>query len=58
MTTLRNTSGSKAVNITYNEFNGFRASYVQIYNGDEQVLQAKSFKTEKGAKKWANEKLA
>jgi len=31
--------------------------YVQIYNGTEQVLQSKSFATEKRALTWANLQL-
>ena len=32
MTTIKNNTGSKAVNITYNEVNGFRASYDKLYD--------------------------
>ena len=31
-----------------------RAMYVQIYSGEQQVLQAKTFTTVKNAEKWAN----
>jgi hypothetical protein len=31
--------------------------YVQIYNGEQQVLQAKTFTTVKNAEKWANKIL-
>lgn len=58
MTTITNTTGSKAVNIIYNDFNGFRASLVQIYNGEQDLIEAKSFTTEKKAKTWATKKLA
>ena len=34
-----------------------RAMYVQIYNGHEQVLESKSYSTEKRALKWAESKL-
>lgn len=61
MTTLRNTKGTKAVNIsTDNGYDTpiFRAMYVQIYKGQEQVLESKSFSTEKRAITWANKTLA
>jgi len=51
---LTNTTGSKAVNISKDATGTIRAMYVQIYNGQEQVLQSKSFATEKAATKWAN----
>ena len=58
MTTLRSTSGSKAVNIRFNEFNAYRASAVQIYNGEESVIEARSFPTQKKAIQWAKRILA
>jgi hypothetical protein len=57
MTTLKNTTGSKAVNITTDATGNVRAMYVQIYNGEQQVLQAKTFTTVKNAEKWANKIL-
>jgi hypothetical protein len=57
MTTLKNTTGSKAVNITTDAIGKVRAMYVQIYNGEQQVLQSKTFATEKNAEKWANKIL-
>lgn len=57
MTTLKNQSGSKTVKIS-TEFTGIiRAAYIQIYQGEEQVLEFKSFNTIKNAEKWANKKL-
>ena len=56
MTTLKNTKGTKAVNIRTNEYNT-TAMYVQIYNGEEQVLDSKTYATEKRALKWAKQKL-
>lgn len=53
MITIKNTSGSKAVNITKTATGTIQAMYVQIFNGMEQVLQAKSFTTVKNAEKWA-----
>ena len=59
MTTLTNNSGSKKVNIRFNET--YTASYIQIYNdgicNQEQVLEAKSFSTLKGAERWGNKQL-
>mgnify|MGYP003632166917 FL=1 len=56
MTTLKNTKGTKAVNIRTNEYST-TAMYVQIYNGEEQVLDSKTYATEKRALKWAKQKL-
>jgi hypothetical protein len=53
MTTIFNTTGSKAVNILTDATGTVRAFYVQIYNGEQQVLQAKSYTTIKAAEKWA-----
>jgi hypothetical protein len=58
MTTLKNTTGSKAVNISTDATGNVRAMYVQIYKGEEQVLKAKTFKTVKNAEKWANKILS
>jgi len=57
MKTLTNTTGSKAVNISNPAPMQFIAMYVQIYNGEQDVLQSKTFATLKGATKWANTKL-
>ena len=56
MTTIKNTTRSKAVKVSKN-IDRFIAMYVQIYNGTEQVLQSKSFATEKRALTWANLQL-
>ena len=37
MTTIKNTTGTKAVNISTDATGTVRAMYVQIYNGHEQV---------------------
>ena len=60
MTTLFNTSGSKKVNISID--NGydkpfFRCFYVQVYKGEEQVLDSKDYSSLKMATNWANKKL-
>lgn len=52
-TIIKNESGSKAVNIAKNTNGGYLAQYVQVYNGEEQVLQSKSFSSLKKAEKWA-----
>lgn len=57
MTTLRNATGTKAVNISTDATGTVRAMYVQIYNGHEQVLEAKSYSTIKRAEKWAQTML-
>lgn len=53
MKTVFNKTGSKAVNITTDATNTVRAMYVQIYDNEQQVLQAKSFASTKNAEKWA-----
>lgn len=58
MTTIRNTTGTKAVNIIKDASGMYRAMYVDIYNGHEQVLQAKSYKTINAAEKWASKKIS
>lgn len=58
MTTLTNATGSKRVNISTDGTGTVRAMYVQVYNGEEQVLEAKSYSTIKRAEKWASKKLA
>jgi hypothetical protein len=57
MTTLKNTTGTKAVRITTDSTNSVRAAYFQIYNGSEQVLEFKTFATIKNAERWASKKL-
>ena len=57
MTTITNTSGSKAVNIVNQAPMTFVASYVQIYKGEQNVLQTKIFTTLKGATTWAKKVL-
>ena len=57
MTTIKNTTGTKAVNISTDATGTVRVMYVQIYNGHEQVLESKSYSTEKRALKWAESKL-
>lgn len=58
MKTYSNESGSKKVNVTYNEFNGFRASFVQVYNSQESIIMAKSFSNDKKAESWALKNLS
>jgi hypothetical protein len=57
MKTLSNNSGSKIVNIT--ERNGsFTCMYCDVYQGEQQVLDSKSYKSMKAAVNWANKQLA
>jgi hypothetical protein len=53
MTTLTNTTKTKAVKISNSAPQVFNAVYVQIYNNEEDVVQLKTFKTMQGATKWA-----
>jgi len=57
MKTLKNTTKTKAVNILTDATGMVRAIYVQIYNGQEQVLDSKDYKSLKMAEKWAKKKL-
>ena len=58
MTTLKNAKGTKAVNIITDATGTVRAMYVQIYNGEQQVLDSKSYSSVKMAQKWASKKLS
>ena len=57
MTTISNTTGSKKVNILKDGTGMVRAMYVQVYNGQEQVLESKCYSSYIMAEKWANKKL-
>ena len=57
MTTFSNATGTKKVNLIIDATGITRAMYVQVYNGQEQVLENKSYKSFKMAKKWANKKI-
>jgi hypothetical protein len=57
MTTISNSTGSKKVNIFKDGTGMIRALYVQVYNGQEQVLNSKSYQSLKMAEKWANAQL-
>ena len=57
MTTIKNNTGTKAVNISTDAAGTVNAMYVQIYKGQEQVLQSKSYRTMNAAIKWANKIL-
>ena len=57
MQTLKNITGTKAVNIITDATGTTRAMYVQIYNGEEQVLESKTYRTKKAATKWAKLQL-
>lgn len=57
MKTLKNQTGTKAVNISKTSA-GFICMYVQVYNGEEQVLESKSYTRENACIKWANGKLS
>lgn len=58
MKTLTNTTGSKIVNITTDATGTIRAMYCQVYQGQQQVLESKSFTNENKANSWASKKLA
>ena len=58
MTTTTNATGTKRVNISTDGTGTVRAMFVQVYNGQESVLESKSFTTTKRAEKWAEKKLA
>lgn len=54
MTTVTNSTGSKAVNISTDSTGKIRAVYVQVYKGEQQVIEFKTFSTKGRAEKWAN----
>lgn len=55
--TFSNKTGSKKVNLITDATGMIRAMYVQVYNGQEQVLDSKSYSSIKMAEKWAKSKL-
>jgi hypothetical protein len=57
MRTFTNFTGSKVVNITKRE-GTFTCMYCDVYQGQQQVLDFKSYASEKAAVKWANKQLA
>lgn len=56
--TIPNASGTKAVNISKCGTGRVRATYVQIYKGEEQVLMYRAFATFELAERWAAKVLA
>ena len=62
MTTFSNQTGSKAVNINDQSaaygYTSVFAQYVQLYDGEQQVLESKSFSSIQAAERWAKKKLA
>jgi len=57
MTALSNATGSKKVNLTTDATGMTRAMYVQVYKGQEQVLNSKSCTSFNVAEKWAKNQL-
>lgn len=57
MTTLKNTTGNKEVKISTSATGLVLAFYVQNYNGEQQVLESKTFANVKNAEKWGNKIL-
>ena len=57
MTRIKNATGTKAVNISTDATGTINAMYVDVYNGQEQVLMSKQYKREATAIKWANKML-
>ena len=53
MTTIKNLTGTKAVNISITATGRIFAVYVQIYKGQEQVLDSNTFNSMNAADKWA-----
>ena len=56
MRTFTNFTGSKVVNIT-NYGGTFTCMYCDVYQGQQQVLDSKSFASEKAAVKWGKKQL-
>lgn len=58
MATIKNTTGSKIVNIRKNGEKDFMALHCYVHkNGFEQVVQTKHYASEKAAIKWAKKVL-
>ena len=57
MTILTNGTGSKEVRIMTDAIGSIHAMYCQVYHGEYQVLQAKTFASVKNAEKWGNKIL-
>ena len=57
MTILTNSTGRKEVRIMTDATGSIHAMYCQVYHGDSQVLQAKTFASVKNAEKWGNKIL-
>ena len=53
MTEFKNTTGSKLIRIKTDAQGSVIAMLIQVYNGEEQVLQTKFYSNEKNAQKWA-----
>jgi len=59
MTTFKTQLVSKMVKVIFcNYAQVYRVFYVQIYEGEEQLLKYKIFKSENNANKWAAKMLA
>jgi hypothetical protein len=57
MQTLKNNTGSKIVNITERQ-GTFTCMYCDVYQGEQQVLDSKSYASKSAAIKWANKQLS
>ena len=63
MTTFKNTTGSKKVEISFNpNHEKFVARFIQISNcgthNEEDLIEMKMYKSEKTAEKWAKKQLS
>jgi len=57
MKKIKNSTGTKAVNIIKDATGTYRCMFVQIHNSLEQMLETKSYKSLKMSEEWANNKL-
>ena len=57
MTRIENSTGTKAVVISKDATGRFRAVYLLVYQGEDQVLQCKHFASPVNAYKWAYKNL-
>lgn len=57
MTTHYNATKTKAVNITTSATGTVNACFVQIYQGEQDLIEMKQFANTKNAEKWATKKL-
>jgi hypothetical protein len=57
MVTYTNATKTKLVKVTLDAERNYHALYIQVYHGEEQVIEAKTFKNLNGAVSYSLKKL-